>query len=1124
MRLVALSPQHAATFTITCRRKSLHNTVEELASTSCSSNTMTLAMQNGEEKEVAGGHRAEDINGDASPEAKRMRLDDNEQYFVCDCDILATIDRVVSTLHVEQMFKDDVWKEEVQKFSNRLCNIDKLEREFIHVDIAFDKMERDLQKLKEKKSLEEKALLSPPELHFFDVFVNADRGFKKPDAMSPRRPAPSLTTHSPRNSGTTSKTPIGLDEIIPVGPVGKYTPAPHNLPPEGPIVRKELDISSKVLATRNFPLGVFYKARIIQIQDTKDAGSEPTYRVKFETRKANASARALKWYHRREMAYAERAAVILPVGTRVVATYSDESVPPRQSLYAGLIAEPPKPLNRYRYLVFFDDGYAQYVDIDKVFVMCGCSRDVWEDMYRDVRDFVRSYLEKYPERPMLRLRKGQTVKTEWNGRWWMARVLTVDSSLVKMSFEADNRTEWIYRGSTRFAPLYTALNQSMQNTAASGGRVRRHNLVPVTNKQHRPFVQYTRTLEDEPAKPVDGDDGEEDAAKKVSTRNVARKSTTHDRKIGEEDDSARNACGVLLSQAGVRELHLPDAKEGAVYKHNSYKAHQCAPGCLKKDDPDAYLGKNPLSIPCLFGWKRHIVKQSKKSKRRVVYIAPCGRRLRDITEVAHYLNLCKSLLTVDLFCFDSLVNVFCQFVPETVRTFVEDITYGKEQVPVTSVNSIDDVYPPFVEYSSKRYPGKGVELNLDPDFLCGCDCEDDCQDREKCSCQQLTIAATEALTSGRNSNAGYHYRRLQEPHITGVYECNSQCHCSRSCYNRVVQNGLRARLQVFKTEKRGWGIRCLDDLPMGSFICVYSGQLLNEQAANEDGNQYGDEYLAELDHIEVVEKQKEGYESDVVPASDDDSDKSVDEEEVLEGLSDSDYDSGGADIPRKRSTRVQKQRVSLAEDSSDSKANDDEDSTSNDEVQNVNGIKKEENSKSKEQSKKSSSEKSGDDDSCDSKSTEEKPSDAAGEESQSSTKSENRKPTKKQKKQTGNKGSTAKPTVGPLDGPGSGGESHPIKFPSTRSFFNEEFCYIMDAKNCGNIGRYLNHSCSPNVYVQNVFVDTHDLRFPWVAFFAARYIRAGVELTWDYNYDVGSVPERVMYCQCGSDECRGRLI
>ncbi|KAH7979255.1 hypothetical protein HPB49_008830 [Dermacentor silvarum] len=224
------------------------------------------------------------------------------------------------------------------------------------------------------------------------------------------------------------------------------------------------------------------------------------------------------------------------------------------------------------------------------------------------------------------------------------------------------------------------------------------------------------------------------------------------------------------------------------------------------------------------------VKQSKKRKRSV-YIAPCGTWLRDITKVAHYLNLCKSLLTVDLFCFDSLANVFCEFVTETLRTFVENVTYGKQQVPVTSVNSVDDVYPTFLQYSSKRGPGKGMELNLDPDFLCGCgcDCDDDCQGGEKCSCQQLKIAATEALTTGGNPNAGYHYRRLQEPHITGVYECNSQCHCSRRRYNSVVQNGLHVRLQVFKTEKRCGGIRCVDYLPQGSFICVYFDQLLNRR-------------------------------------------------------------------------------------------------------------------------------------------------------------------------------------------------------------------------------------------------------------------------------------------------------
>lgn len=71
---------------------------------------------------------------------------------------------------------------------------------------------------------------------------------------------------------------------------------------------------------------------------------------------------------------------------------------------------------------------------------------------------------------------------------------------------------------------------------------------------------------------------------------------------------------------------------------------------------------------------------------------------------------------------------------------------------------------------------------------------------------------------------------------------------------------------------------------------------------------------------------------------------------------------------------------------------------------------------------------------------------------------------------------------------------------------------------------YSQHSCAPNLFVQNVFVDTHDLRFPWVAFFAMTYIRSGTELTWNYNYDVGSVPNKVLYCECGADTCRGRLL
>ena len=37
-----------------------------------------------------------------------------------------------------------------------------------------------------------------------------------------------------------------------------------------------------------------------------------------------------------------------------------------------------------------------------------------------------------------------------------------------------------------------------------------------------------------------------------------------------------------------------------------------------------------------------------------------------------------------------------------------------------------------------------------------------------------------------------------------------------------------------------------------------------------------------------------------------------------------------------------------------------------------------------------------------------------------------------------------------------------------------------------------------------VQVDSHDLRFPWIAFFTTTYVKAGTELVWDYNYEVCS--------------------
>lgn len=65
--------------------------------------------------------------------------------------------------------------------------------------------------------------------------------------------------------------------------------------------------------------------------------------------------------------------------------------------------------------MFFDDGYAQYVPHHKILVVCESSKKVEDDIHPDSRDFIRKYLAKYPERPMVKLAANQSVKTEWNG-------------------------------------------------------------------------------------------------------------------------------------------------------------------------------------------------------------------------------------------------------------------------------------------------------------------------------------------------------------------------------------------------------------------------------------------------------------------------------------------------------------------------------------------------------------------------------------------------------------------------------------------------------------------------------------------------------------------------------------
>ncbi|RLN34472.1 histone-lysine N-methyltransferase SUVR4-like isoform X2 [Panicum miliaceum] len=71
-----------------------------------------------------------------------------------------------------------------------------------------------------------------------------------------------------------------------------------------------------------------------------------------------------------------------------------------------------------------------------------------------------------------------------------------------------------------------------------------------------------------------------------------------------------------------------------------------------------------------------------------------------------------------------------------------------------------------------------------------------------------------------------------------IKECWSKCGCNMQCGNRVVQRGIACNLQVFFTQEgKGWGLRALDELPKGAFVCEYVGELLMSMELHERTSQ-----------------------------------------------------------------------------------------------------------------------------------------------------------------------------------------------------------------------------------------------------------------------------------------------
>uniref|UniRef100_A0A182P5T6 Histone-lysine N-methyltransferase n=1 Tax=Anopheles epiroticus TaxID=199890 RepID=A0A182P5T6_9DIPT len=82
--------------------------------------------------------------------------------------------------------------------------------------------------------------------------------------------------------------------------------------------------------------------------------------------------------------------------------------------------------------------------------------------------------------------------------------------------------------------------------------------------------------------------------------------------------------------------------------------------------------------------------------------------------------------------------------------------------------------------------------------------------------------------------------------------------------------------------------------------------------------------------------------------------------------------------------------------------------------------------------------------------------------------------------------------------------------------------YCIDASVYGNVSRFFNHSCQPNVSPVSVYYDHKDQRHPRVALFACRDIGVQEEICFDYGEKFWAVKKGSLMCRCNTTECRYR--
>ncbi|XP_035217544.1 probable histone-lysine N-methyltransferase CG1716, partial [Stegodyphus dumicola] len=96
-----------------------------------------------------------------------------------------------------------------------------------------------------------------------------------------------------------------------------------------------------------------------------------------------------------------------------------------------------------------------------------------------------------------------------------------------------------------------------------------------------------------------------------------------------------------------------------------------------------------------------------------------------------------------------------------------------------------------------------------------------------------------------------------------MIECGSRCPIGEACSNKKFQKKQYVKAEIFHAEKKGWGLRTLEDISVGDFLMEFVGEVLNHKEYRQRVKHYAKEknvhsYFMALKTDEILDATSKG--------------------------------------------------------------------------------------------------------------------------------------------------------------------------------------------------------------------------------------------------------------------------